>query len=74
MAALKLEAFGTLTGIVIPEEMLVRMRVEKGDTLFVIETPNGYLLSPSNPEIDNQVEIGRAFMRKYSETFKRLAQ
>ena len=74
MAALKLKAFGTSTGIVIPKEMLVRMRVEKGDTLFAVETPDGYLLSPFDPEVSRQVEMGRAFMKKYRETYKRLAQ
>ncbi|RXH56944.1 AbrB/MazE/SpoVT family DNA-binding domain-containing protein [Granulicella sibirica] len=74
MAALKLEAFGTCTGIAIPEEMLVQTGVGRGDTLFVVETPNGYLLSPRNPETDHQVELGGAFMKKYQETLKRLAQ
>jgi putative addiction module antidote len=74
MAALKLKAFGTSTGIVIPKEMLLRMRVERGDTLFAVETPEGYLLSPYDPEVARQVDIGRTFMKKYRETFKRLAQ
>lgn len=46
MATLKLTAIGTSTGAVIPKEMLARLKVEKGDTLFAIETPEGYLLTP----------------------------
>lgn len=43
MATLKLTAVGTSTGVVIPKEMLARMRVERRDTLHVVETPEGYL-------------------------------
>lgn len=45
MATLKLTAVGTSTGVVIPKEMLTQMRVERGDGLHVVETPEGYLLS-----------------------------
>ena len=34
-ATLKLTAIGTSTGVVIPKEMLNRMKVERGDALHV---------------------------------------
>ena len=74
MATLKLTAVGTSTGVVIPKEMLQRMKVERGDTLFAVETPNGYLLTPYDPEVEEELEIGRRFMKKYRETFKALAR
>ncbi len=46
VATLKLTAISTSTGVVIPKEMLNRMKVERGDALHVIETPDGYLLTP----------------------------
>ena len=74
MATLKLTAVGTSVGVVIPKEMLKRLKVSRGDTLFAIETPTGYLLTPYDPEIDEELEIGRRFMQKYRETFKALAK
>jgi putative addiction module antidote len=74
MPALKLKAVGTSTGVVLPKEMLIRMRVEKGDTLFAIETPDGYMLTPYDPEINEQLEAGRGVMKQYRETFKKLAE
>ena len=74
MATLKLTAVGTSTGVVIPKEMLKRLKVGRGDTLFAIETPTGYLLTPYDPEIEEELEIGRRFMRKYRDTFKALAK
>jgi putative addiction module antidote len=74
MHKLKLTTVGSSTGTVIPKEMLSNLKVVKGDTLFALETPNGYLLTPYNPEIEEQLEAGRAFMKQYRETFKTLAQ
>ena len=73
-ATLKLKAIGTSTGVVIPKEMLNRMKVEQGDTLHVIETPEGYLLTPYDPKVAAQIEAGREFMKDYRDTFKALAK
>lgn len=74
MTKLKLTAVGTSTGVVIPKEMLTQMRVERGDILHVVETPDGYLLTPFDPAIEVQLEAGRAFMKEYRDTFKVLAK
>jgi putative addiction module antidote len=74
LATLKLTAVGTSTGVVIPKDMLKRLKVSRGDTLFAIETPTGYLLTPYDPEIEEELQIGRRFMQKYRETFKALAE
>ena len=74
MQKLKLTTVGTSTGTVIPKEMLNRLKVEKGDTLFAIETPDGYLLTPYDPEVEEQLELGREFMKQYRETFRTLAK
>lgn len=73
-ATLKLTAIGTSTGVVIPKEMLNRMKVERGDALHVIETPDGYLLTPYDPKVAAQVEAGREFMKDNRDTFKALAK
>lgn len=74
MNALKLTAVGTSTGMILPKEMLHRLKVKKGDTLFAIETPEGYLLTPYDPSVKEQLESGREFMKQYRETFKALAK
>ena len=74
MQTLKLTKIGTSTGAVIPKEMLNRLKVEKGDSLYAIETPEGYLLTPYDPTIEEQLKTGRDFMKEYRETFKALAK
>lgn len=74
MTTLKLTAIGTSTGAVIPKEMLTRLKVGKGDTLYAIETAEGYLITPYDPAIEEQLQAGREFMKEYRETFKALAK
>jgi putative addiction module antidote len=74
MTVLKLTAVGTSTGVVIPKEMLRRLKVAKGDTLFAIETPSGYVLTPYDPKIEEQLAVAREIMGEYRETLRALAQ
>lgn len=74
MTILKLTSIGDSTGVVLPNEMLERLKIKDADTLFAIETPNGYLLIPYNPDVEEEIKQGREFMREYSDTFKALAK
>ena len=74
MTSIKLTTVGTSTGAVIPKEMLARLKVEKGDTLYAIETTEGYLITPYDPAIDEQLKAGEQFMKQYRDTFKALAK
>lgn len=61
---------GTSTGAVIPKEMLARLNAQNGDTLYAIETPEGYLLTPYDPVIDEQLKAGQLFVKEYRDTIK----
>ena len=74
MYTLKLTTVGSSTGVVIPKEMLKNMKLKKGDSVYAVETPEGYVLTPYNPDIEAQIQKGRAFMKQYRETFKTLAE
>ena len=65
---------GTSTGAIFPKEMLALLKVKKGDTLFTVETPDGVLLTPYDPDVEMQLEAGREFMREYRDTFRALAK
>ncbi len=54
--------------------MLSRMKLEKGQTVFVTETPDGYALTPYDPAIEEEVRMGMEFMREYRDTFHALAK
>ncbi|MEO8542658.1 MAG: AbrB/MazE/SpoVT family DNA-binding domain-containing protein [Betaproteobacteria bacterium] len=74
MSALKLTQIGNSVGVILPKELLVRLKVGKGDSLFWTEAANGITLTPYDPELESQLEEGRAYMREYRDTFHQLAK
>ena len=74
MHALKLTQIGNSVGVILPKEVLARLKLSKGDILHVTETPDGIALTPYDPSFEEQVELGREFMREYRDTFRALAK
>ena len=71
---LSLRAIGNSVGVVLPKEILAHMKVQKGGKLFCIETSEGVLLTPYDPQVEQQLEAGRAFMSEYRDTFRALSK
>ena len=74
MAALKLTRIGNSMGVILPNEVLARLKLEKGDTLFMTEAANGVTLTRYDPALEEQAKLGREFMREYRDTFHQLAK
>jgi len=71
---LKVTTVGNSTGVVLPKDILERLRVEKGDTLYAIETPNGIELTPYDPEFAEQIEAAGEVMREDRNALRKLAE
>ena len=74
MTALKLTQIGNSVGVILPKEVLARLKLEKGDTVFVVDAANGVTLTPYDPTVDEQLKAGRAFMHEFRDTFHQLAK
>jgi putative addiction module antidote len=74
MHMLKLTQIGNSIGVILPKEALARLRLEKGQSVFLTETPEGYVLTPYDPELEEQIQAGREFMREFRDTFHQLAK
>jgi putative addiction module antidote len=74
MGTLKLRAIGNSVGLVLPKELLARLRVGEGDTLQVIEAPDGLRLLRSDPELERQMEVAREVMRRRQAVLRELAK
>ena len=74
MSALKLTQIGNSVGVILPKEVLARLKLGKGDTVFMTEAANGITLTPYGPAVDEQLQLGREFMREYRDTFHQLAK
>jgi putative addiction module antidote len=65
---------GSSAGVVLPKEVLAKLRVQKGDTLYVSETPDGIELSPYDPDFDKELETARVVMRRHRNALRKLAK
>ena len=74
MATLKLRAIGNSVGAVFPRDVLARLGVKEGDVLHVVETTDGVILTPLDPQTARQLEAGREVMRQYRDTLRILSQ
>ena len=74
MSALKLTQIGNSVGVILPKEILARLKLEKGDTVFVTEAANGVTLTPYDPALEEELKLGREFMREFRDTFHQLAK
>lgn len=74
MNAIRLRAVGNSTGLVLPKETLARYNLSEGDTVQLIEGPDGLLLAPVTADSDEQIALGRELMKRYRETFAALAK
>jgi putative addiction module antidote len=75
MLNLKLRKIGNSYGVVLPKEVLGRLRLAEGDRLFLTETPDGgYRLTPYDPEFERQIELAEEGMARYRNTLRALAR
>lgn len=71
---LKITAIGNSAGVILPKELLARLRLEKGDEVFALETPDGIRLTAFDPELAAQMEVAEQVMRDRRALLHKLAQ
>ncbi|MEY2882451.1 MAG: hypothetical protein RL490_175 [Pseudomonadota bacterium] len=74
MQNLKITAIGNSAGIILPKEVLARLKVDKGDTLFLVETPDGYRITPHDPVFEEQMAVARRIMKERRAVLRELAK
>ena len=71
---LKITTVGNSVGVVLPKDILERLRVEKGDTLYAVETPDGIELRAYDQEFAEQMQIAEKVMREDRDVLRKLAE
>ncbi|MBL8314158.1 MAG: AbrB/MazE/SpoVT family DNA-binding domain-containing protein [Rubrivivax sp.] len=74
MTALKLTQIGNSVGVILPKEVLARLKLEKGDTVFVTDVTDGIRLTPYSPEFETQMAAARDVMKKRRQVLRELAK
>jgi len=70
----KITTIGNSVGIVLPKEALNPLHVEKGDSLYLLETPAGTQLTPYDKDFGAEMEAAKRVMRKHRDVLRKLAE
>ena len=71
---LKVTQIGNSVGVILPKEVLARLQVGKGDSLFVTDLPDGVALRPYDAEFAEAMEAAREIMKEYRDVLRELAK
>ncbi len=74
MRTLKVTTVGNSAGVILPKEILERLRVSKGDVLYLVEEPDGFKLTPYNKEFVEQMNVAEDIMGEDKDVLKVLAR
>lgn len=74
MTTLKVTTVGNSVGVVLPKEILGKLRVSKGDNLYVLETPDGIELTPYRPDFAKQMDLVREVVRENRDVLRKLSE
>ena len=58
----------------INKELLARLQLEKGDELYVTESPDGLRITTHNPEFEAQMRVAREIMKERRAVLHELAK
>jgi putative addiction module antidote len=73
--SLQIKKIGNSVGLILPKELLARLKLKEGDVLHVIEqTERGLKLSPYDPKHVKAMEFARRSFREYADTYRALAK
>lgn len=73
-ATLKITKIGNSAGVVLPKELLARLRAGVGDTLYVTEAPDGIRITAADPDFAAQMEAAERIMRRDRNVLRALAK
>ncbi|MEO9131598.1 MAG: AbrB/MazE/SpoVT family DNA-binding domain-containing protein [Sphingomonas sp.] len=61
---LKVVKIGNSVGVVLPREVLAKLRIGQGEEIFLSESPNGYLMSALDPDFAEAMAAAETIMRE----------
>lgn len=72
--AVKLTTIGNSVGIILPKEVLLKLKVMKGDSLYLSDTPEGIQLTPYDQSFAEEMDAAKRVMKKNRDVLRRLAE
>ncbi|WP_442896439.1 AbrB/MazE/SpoVT family DNA-binding domain-containing protein [Bosea sp. CCNWLY174] len=72
---LQVRKIGNSVGIILPKELLARLKLAEGDKLTVVEQPEGaFKLTPRDDLHERTMAIARKAMKQYANALRELAK
>ena len=71
---IKLRRAGGSISATLPKAMAERLHLDAGDAVFVIETEEGVLFTPYDPEFERGLKLYQRGARKYRHALRELAK
>ena len=72
--SVKLRRMGGSVGATLPKDMAERLRLSAGDDVLAIETANGILLTPYDPDVEEGLAIAVEAQKRYQGALRELAK
>ena len=75
MLELKIRKFGNSLGVILPKEVIERLRTREGEHVLLVEAPgDAYQLTKPGEELQQQLKIAREGMTRYRKALRVLAK
>lgn len=70
----KIRQIGNSAGLTIPKDLLDRQHLEEGDQVHLVETDNGLLITPYDPDFEEAMEAYEEGAKNYRNALRELSQ
>jgi len=75
MLTFKVTTVGASAGVILTKEAMSRLKIQKGDTIYLTEAPDGgYRLTPYNPDFQRQMARAEQIMHDDRDILRALAK
>jgi putative addiction module antidote len=75
MVALKVRKVGNSLGVVLPKEVVSRLRTGEGQDIYLLEGPNNtYRITPFDPDFEKKMAKAEEIMARYRNALHVLAK
>ena len=74
MHTLTITTIGNSAGVILPKEVLARLKIGKGDKISLAETPDGFHISVYDEKFERQMKAAESVMKRYRNALRELAK